>query len=188
MDIKKNIKERGFTLAEVCAKMKGRDGQGIAPQSLSQMLKGNPTIDKLTEIADIVGISVSELVAEEEEKFPKIICPSCKQPFRIELTPKERPSVAMSIKSSIERYGWTMEGLAARMCYNYGTKYLNMSAKSLEEMIEGNPTASELLDMACAMGIHVSDMVAEERVPMPELACPHCGKLLSLHAQAKRNM
>lgn len=188
MDIKKNIKERGFTLAEVCAKMKGRDGQGIAPQSLSQMLKGNPTIDKLTEIADIVGISVSELVAEEEEKFPKIICPSCKQPFRIELTPKERPSVAMSIKSSIERYGWTMEGLAARMCYNYGTKYLNMSAKSLEEMIEGNPTASELLDMACAMGIHVSDMVAEERFPMPELACPHCGKLLSLHAQAKRNM
>ena len=39
-------------------------GYGISQQSMSQIINGNPTISKLQEIADIIGISLSELVSD----------------------------------------------------------------------------------------------------------------------------
>lgn len=68
MDIKKRIKECGFTLDMVAAKLKNnRGGIGISQPSMSSIVNGNPTIDRLQEIADIIGISLSELVADENQ-------------------------------------------------------------------------------------------------------------------------
>ncbi len=63
MDIKKRIKEAGFSLEEVGRRM----SKPMSQQSMSALLKedGNPTINKLKDIAEIIGISLSELVRDE---------------------------------------------------------------------------------------------------------------------------
>lgn len=65
MNIQRKIKISGFTMAEVAARMKNqRGGTGISQGSLSTAINGNPSIDKLREVADIIGMSLSELVAD----------------------------------------------------------------------------------------------------------------------------
>lgn len=80
-----------MTLADVAAKMPKRApkneckadprpiiGYGITQQALSQILSSGATIEKLEDIADILGISLSELVATDETiPAPTIICPQC---------------------------------------------------------------------------------------------------------------
>lgn len=63
MDIKKRIKEAGFSLEEVGRRM----SKPMSQQSMSALLKedGNPTINKLRDIAEIIGIPLSELVRDE---------------------------------------------------------------------------------------------------------------------------
>lgn len=63
MDIKKRIKEAGFSLEEVGRLMP----KPMSQQSMSALLKedGNPTINKLKDIAEIIGMPLSELVRDE---------------------------------------------------------------------------------------------------------------------------
>ena len=69
MNIKEVIKAHGWTMEKLAAEMTdSRTGKkGISQPSVSSIVNGNPTLDKLQEIAKIIGISVSELVAEENE-------------------------------------------------------------------------------------------------------------------------
>lgn len=86
MNIQKIIKRKGFTIASVAAKMKNeREGKiGMTQGSLSSMLNNNPTITRLQEIADIIGVSLSELVTDEaSEKETYIICPHCGEKIKI---------------------------------------------------------------------------------------------------------
>ena len=62
-----------------------RGGVGISQGALSTALNGNPTIDKLQEIADIIGVTLSELVADEAQGL-RLVCPHCGKPLNIELT------------------------------------------------------------------------------------------------------
>ena len=93
MDIKKVIKNKGWSMERLAAEMTNRDGsKGVTQQSVSQILNGNPTIDKLKEIASIIGISVSELVADEpDQSKQEVICPHCGQKVaisvKVEVTP-----------------------------------------------------------------------------------------------------
>ena len=87
MNIKKVIKDRGWTLERLAAEMINKNGEkGISQASVSQLINGNPTIDKLQEIATILGISVSELVADEDENLKQgyIVCPKCLTKFKME--------------------------------------------------------------------------------------------------------
>lgn len=78
MNIKKHIKNKGFTISKVAELM------GVKQPALSKMLDGNPTINKLQEIADIIGVSLSELVADEaSEKETYIICPHCGERIKL---------------------------------------------------------------------------------------------------------
>lgn len=77
MNIKKHIKNKGFTISKVAELME------VSQPALSKMLDGNPTINKLQEIADIIGVSVSELVADESEKQTFIICPHCGERIKL---------------------------------------------------------------------------------------------------------
>ena len=58
-DIKKKIKELGFTTQQIAEKL------NISQQAVSQAINGNPSLSRLQEIARVVGIPVSELVADE---------------------------------------------------------------------------------------------------------------------------
>ena len=88
MNIQKVIKGHGFTIASVAAKLKNsRGGIGISQGALSSTLNRNPSIDKLQEIADIIGVSLSELVADEaSEKETYIICPHCGEKIKISVS------------------------------------------------------------------------------------------------------
>lgn len=67
MNIQAKIKRQGYTVAQVAAQMKKKSGGiGISQGSLSTILNGNPTIDKLKEVADIIGVSLSELVDDND--------------------------------------------------------------------------------------------------------------------------
>lgn len=76
MDIKKVIKEKGWTLEKLAAEMTNKQGgKGITQPTVSQIINGNPSLDKLKEIASIIGVSVSELLQDKEDNT--IVCPKC---------------------------------------------------------------------------------------------------------------
>lgn len=98
MDIRDKIKEAGWTISAVAAKMKGKDGEeGVTQQALSQLLiTGNPTLNKLREIADIIGISVSELLADGPTDFTAFI--RCNGEMYFAKSPKEVTDILNKIK------------------------------------------------------------------------------------------
>ena len=55
LKIKDVAKSKGMTMAQIAEKL------GINPITLSQSLNGNPTLSRLTEVANILGVDVSEL-------------------------------------------------------------------------------------------------------------------------------
>lgn len=62
-NLKETIKRYGYTQADIAQRMTGKDGSiGISQASLTGIINGNPTLDKLIEIANAVGCSVSELL------------------------------------------------------------------------------------------------------------------------------
>lgn len=74
MNIKKRIKERGLTIEKVAHKI------GVSKNSLSQTINGNPTISTLEKIAGAMGITVSDLLLDEndEARYSSVTtCPHC---------------------------------------------------------------------------------------------------------------
>ena len=81
--IKELCKEKQITMKEIAEKL------GINPITLSQSLNGNPTLSRLQEVADILGVRVPELFEESSpiskevhgciyvEGVPRLIC--CKE-------------------------------------------------------------------------------------------------------------
>lgn len=62
-------KNQGITMQEVAKKM------GVTYQALYASVSGNPTIGKLQEIANTIGVPVSELI--DAPKEGTITCPHC---------------------------------------------------------------------------------------------------------------
>ena len=80
MDIKKVIKERGYTIEDVAKKM------GISRVTLSQNMSRNPTIGTLERIANAIGCDVSEFFIEKKTyTLDTITCPHCGNPIKITL-------------------------------------------------------------------------------------------------------
>lgn len=73
-------------MERLAAEMKNKNGEkGISQAAVSQLINGNPTFDKLLEIASIIGISVSELVIDDEDEQLGyiIVCPKCGARFEL---------------------------------------------------------------------------------------------------------
>lgn len=90
MDIKKVISEKGWTLERLAAQMtntrKKGNPKGITQATMSQIVNGNPTIDKLQQIASIMGITLEELIRDEESNENAIIkCPHCGKTINIKV-------------------------------------------------------------------------------------------------------
>ena len=60
LKIKDVARSKGMTMAQIAEKL------GINPITLSQSLNGNPTLSRLTEVADILGVDVSELFVQPQ--------------------------------------------------------------------------------------------------------------------------
>lgn len=76
--IKEVCKEKGTTLTELANRM------GIAQGNLSKMLNGNPTLETLDKVAEVLGVSTGELFEYTPSDPNIIICPNCKKKFRME--------------------------------------------------------------------------------------------------------
>ena len=50
-------------------------GKGISQPTVSQIINGNPSLDKLKEIASIIGVTVSDLLRDEDDNT--FVCPNC---------------------------------------------------------------------------------------------------------------
>ena len=81
MHIKKAIKESGFTISKVAERL------GIAQPSLTaQLINGTMSLSRAKEIADILGVSLSELVADEnDQQGASLICPHCGKPITLHI-------------------------------------------------------------------------------------------------------
>lgn len=92
MDIKKVIKEHGWTLERLASEMtnKREDKKGMSQSSLSQLLNGSTPLDRLQEIASIIGVSVSELVADEKGRIKYHYLPPLRR--KIVLEAKKEPN------------------------------------------------------------------------------------------------
>ena len=62
LKIRELAKSKGMTMAEIAEKL------GINPITLSQSLNGNPTLSRLTEVASVLGVDVSELFVQPRGK------------------------------------------------------------------------------------------------------------------------
>lgn len=80
MDIKRVIKEKGFTINQVA------DLMGKNRVTLSQTISRNPTIETLQKIADAIGCRVGDFFRDEIDTFT---CPNCGQEFKIVPIDKE---------------------------------------------------------------------------------------------------
>ena len=74
MDIKKVIKDRGFTINQVA------DMMGKNRVTLFQTISRNPTVETLQKIADTIGCRVGDFFRDEIDTFA---CPNCGKKFRI---------------------------------------------------------------------------------------------------------
>lgn len=85
MDLKKRIKALGWTQERLAAEMTDRTGKkGITQSALGQMLNGDPSISRVQQIADIIGVPLSELVADDTNAHHQV-CPHCGKPIKITL-------------------------------------------------------------------------------------------------------
>ena len=86
MDIKKIIKEKGFTLEQTATKM------GISRITLMQSLSGNPTVNTLQRVADAIGCRVVDFFVDELESTtitPDFKCPHCGGSLDIQIQKKD---------------------------------------------------------------------------------------------------
>lgn len=77
MRIKELLKQKGITAKELAAKLNLSEG------ALSQSLNGNPTLERLTQIASALGVSVSELFEAPKSGEAVITCPHCGKPITL---------------------------------------------------------------------------------------------------------
>lgn len=78
VDIKKVIREHGFTLEKVAGEL------GVSKSTMTQFVSGNPTLSRLQDIAGVLGIPVSELVRDvDASPSSGLVCPHCGKPIKV---------------------------------------------------------------------------------------------------------
>ena len=79
MRIKELLKQKGITAKELAGKLNLSEG------ALSQSLNGNPTLERLTQIASALGVSVAELFEAPAADSAVITCPHCHKPITLQV-------------------------------------------------------------------------------------------------------
>ena len=82
MDIKKVIKEHGLTVEQVAIKM------GVTKGGLSQNINGNPTAEKLQQIANAIGCEVGDFFNPNyhlKSKDSLLVCPHCGKELKVRI-------------------------------------------------------------------------------------------------------
>ncbi|WP_419510914.1 helix-turn-helix domain-containing protein [Alistipes sp.] len=76
LQLKDLLRRKGMTAKELAVKM------GISEGALSKSLSGNPTLERIEQIANALGVSVPELFAPQPTNT--ITCPHCGKLIKVE--------------------------------------------------------------------------------------------------------
>lgn len=71
------MKEKGVSADSLAGSM------GISVSSLNQSISGNPRLDTITKIAELLGVSITELFEKRPE--PTLTCPHCGKEIHIKI-------------------------------------------------------------------------------------------------------
>lgn len=77
IQVKELLRQRGMTAKDLAAKI------GISEGALSKSLSGNPTLERINEIASALGVEVSELFAPTNGNHGVINCPHCGKEIKL---------------------------------------------------------------------------------------------------------
>ncbi len=75
--IKEVMQEKGITQKRLAEQM------GVAEISLSRSLRGNPTLETLSKIAEALEVDIVDLFERKKEEENTIICPKCGSKFKL---------------------------------------------------------------------------------------------------------
>lgn len=78
------------------------------------------------------------------------------------------------IKDTIKRYGTSVNEIAEKM---------GISRVTLSTHINGNPSTEILLRIADAIGCPVTELFEQPKKDTLTIACPHCGKPITIKAE-----
>ncbi len=188
MNIQKVIRRKGFTIAQVAERLtnKRNNKVGMSQGSLSTILNNNPTIGTLKEIADIIGVTLPELVADEPAGSVGSVCPSVGNSLN---TPPQLAPSPMDLRNAIKARGFTLTEVASQMTNKLSTSEEDkgISLQALNGIIKtNNPTIDTLREIAAIIGCSVSELIGEEcSCKLDTTAvCPHCGQPVVVNLQA----
>ena len=70
------MQEKGITLTELASRIKRVDKEGVertlTSATLSARIMGNPSLSNLYEIADVLGVKITELFPDEDQHLSQI--------------------------------------------------------------------------------------------------------------------
>ena len=85
MNIKKTIKDNGWTLESLRAKMQEIEELKVKQSSMSRIVNSaNPTVETLQRLADAMQISICSFF-ENDQQGASIICPHCGKPITLHI-------------------------------------------------------------------------------------------------------
>jgi transcriptional regulator with XRE-family HTH domain len=82
-------------------------------------------------------------------------------------------SLNQRVKDLCAKEGITLADLASRM---------GITASSLSQILNGNPTLAKLQSIASCIGVGMSDLFLDSHT-YPMAACPHCGKQIKIKVE-----
>lgn len=96
MEVKKIIKQRGYTLEKIAEEWRDKDGvpRPVTKGALSKSINNNPTLQTLQTIANIIGCKVGDFFRDEitQEDTPTILrCPECGCSLHVEIKKEAVP-------------------------------------------------------------------------------------------------
>ncbi len=75
--VKELLKQKGMTAKELAEKL------GISEGALSKSISGNPTLERIEQIASALGVEVYELFAPGNSSEGIIRCPNCGKEIKL---------------------------------------------------------------------------------------------------------
>ena len=149
---KQVLRSKGLTVTELAGKM------GIGRSSLYSIINGNPTIESLQKVANILDIPFYKLTDEQAVE-------------------EEPDSYVLKLKSLMVEKGVSNKQLADKigMTSEYVSRLTNNKA---------NPPLATLTTIAEGLGVHVSELFGKSK-ERGTYKCPYCGNELDVEISIK---
>ena len=174
LDIKRALADHNMSQIDLCQKI------GVAQQNMSAIVRsGNPTVAKLTQIAEGIGCDITDLFypepAEEEEERKKALesAKNSKMPLKLILSDLTRRAYPGITKEEADEWLEVIRNKNMVPWFDLNPK----GPRRLADMIDFEATRKKHEDETLNAEIW-GDLVSENQQQMIQTStfCPHCGK------------